>query len=268
MPKEPEPCPNVAPLFSKRPTPPRSTITVERGGSLRLPSASTLAICAVAAAAGVFAVEALSSVSPHAARMGALFALGGLGVGLVLSAFPKRRAEDIDPKVRYDFQIPTLDDTAGPGSPLRSDMSANRWQRRMMDVARVVGSWSKDPNTKVGCVMVTDDRRIVATGYNGLPRGVADRPERMERPAKYQWTCHAEENAVANAASHGAKLDGTTCVATHFPCSSCARSLVNAGVKRVVTGGGATAMDASEFEVARTMFEEAGVEIVFLPDEE
>jgi dCMP deaminase len=135
------------------------------------------------------------------------------------------------------------------------------WNDYFMDMATLVAQRSKDPSTKVGCVVVSEDRIVVSTGYNGLPRGVNDKAERMERPAKYLWTSHAEENAVAQAARVGAKLKGGTAFVTHHPCSRCARSLIQAGVTTVVIGNGTTSMPEEEFDVARVMFLEAGVEV-------
>jgi dCMP deaminase len=135
------------------------------------------------------------------------------------------------------------------------------WNDYFMDMATLVAQRSKDPSTKVGCVVVSEDRIVVSTGYNGLPRGVNDKSERMERPAKYLWTSHAEENAVAQAARVGAKLKGGTAFVTHHPCSRCARSLIQAGVTTVVIGNGTTSMPEEEFDVARVMFLEAGVEV-------
>lgn len=134
-----------------------------------------------------------------------------------------------------------------------------KWVDRFLGVAHEVASWSKDPSTKVGCVAVSSHGVIVATGYNGIARGVRDLPQRMERPAKYLWTVHAEAAAVANAARSGAQLSGATIFVTHAPCASCARLLLNAGIIGVFYGPGTTSMPADEFEAARIMFEEAGV---------
>ncbi|CAA6604017.1 Uncharacterized deaminase in luxG 3'region [Rhodospirillaceae bacterium LM-1] len=136
------------------------------------------------------------------------------------------------------------------------------WDRRFIALAAHIAAWSKDPSTKVGCVVVGPDREILTTGYNGFPRGVTDDPKRMERPAKYLWTSHAEENAVAHAARIGVSLKGCTAYVTHCPCSRCARSLIQSGVRRVVypnEARGTVGMDMSEFEVAAIMFSEAGV---------
>ena len=141
-----------------------------------------------------------------------------------------------------------------------------KWQQRFLDVATEVSTWSKDPSTKVGCVMVSEDGVIVATGYNGLPRGVQDHPERMGRPTKYLWTVHAEAAAVANAARSGARLNGATAFVTHMSCAGCARLMLNAGIECVVIGHGQTSMPADEFEAAAIMFAEAGVKTMMLSE--
>jgi dCMP deaminase len=137
------------------------------------------------------------------------------------------------------------------------------WDLRFLGSAHHIAMWSKDPSTKVGCVIVDDDRVIVSTGYNGLPRGVDDsRLERMARPAKYLWTSHAEENAVAQAARTGGVLSGSTAYVTHQPCARCARILIQAGVRRIVVDkAGKTNMPAEEFEVSAILCAEAGVTV-------
>lgn len=135
------------------------------------------------------------------------------------------------------------------------------WTDYFLAMAHLVASKSKDPSTKVGCVVITEDKVVAATGYNGLPRGVEDKAERMERPAKYLWTSHAEENAVAQAARVGMKLKGGTAYVTHMPCSRCARTLIQAGIETVVVDRGTTSMPQEEFDVAMQMFKEAGVDV-------
>ena len=67
-------------------------------------------------------------------------------------------------------------------------MFSEKWHKRFMEVAELVATWSKDPSTKTGAIVVGPDREIRATGYNGLVRGVDDnKPERMERPTKYDF---------------------------------------------------------------------------------
>lgn len=138
-----------------------------------------------------------------------------------------------------------------------------KWQERFLSLAQAVAQWSKDPTTKVGAVAVAHSKQILETGFNGLPRGVHDLPERMERPAKYIWTAHAEENLVAHAARK--VLEGSTVYVTHLCCNACARMLINAGVAKVVVGSGQTSMPLEQFEAALAMFEEAGVELEHTP---
>ena len=109
------------------------------------------------------------------------------------------------------------------------------WDLRFLEVADLISGWSKDPSTKVGCVVVGSDREVRATGFNGFPRGADDDPVRYaHRDTKLRLICHAEENAVAHAAHIGVSLRGTTAYITWPPCPRCARSLIQAGVERVV----------------------------------
>ena len=140
------------------------------------------------------------------------------------------------------------------------------WAHRFIELAQHVAQWSKDPSTKVGCVLVGQNKEVLSTGYNGLPRGVNDLPERMERPAKYLWTSHAEENAVAQAARNGVRLEGALAYVTHTPCSRCARSLIQAGIKTIFVGNGKTSMPVEEFEVAVIMFKEAKIIVFYNAD--
>ena len=140
----------------------------------------------------------------------------------------------------------------------------SKWTERFMDLASRVAGWSKDPSTQVGAVAVSDSKQVLETGYNGLPRGVRDAPERMERPAKYSWTAHAEENLVAHAAR--GRLEGATVYVTHMCCASCTRMLINAGVAKVIVGPGTTNMPLEQFEIAKTMFKEAGVAVYYEDD--
>ena len=136
------------------------------------------------------------------------------------------------------------------------------WREYHMGFAEHAKLKSKDPTTQVGAAAIGPLNQIVETGFNGLPRGVEDRPERMERPTKYLYTSHAEENLVATAAR--ARLDGTTVYVTHLCCSRCARMLIQAGVSKVVAGDGVTSMPKEEFDAAIEMFNEAGVKLEYV----
>lgn len=136
-----------------------------------------------------------------------------------------------------------------------------RWNDYFHGIARAVSLKSKDPSTKVGCVIVGPDKEIRSTGWNGLARGVRDVAERLERPAKYDWTIHAEANAIANAARAGIALNGCTVYVTHMPCRHCAGLLVQAGIHFVSVGDGKVVGDHGA-DVALMQFEEAGVRIM------
>lgn len=144
-------------------------------------------------------------------------------------------------------------------------MSNASWDKRLMDMAAMVADWSKDTTTKVGCVIVGPDRAIRSVGYNGFPRGVNDDvSERYERPLKYLWTIHAEENAIFNASRIGVSLAGCTIYlnGNHgFPCSPCARAIVQCGIKALVglNPDFSNPKYGEEYRNTITMFQEAGV---------
>lgn len=142
-------------------------------------------------------------------------------------------------------------------------MSA-KWDRRFVELAGHISGWSKDPSTKVGCVVVGPDREIRSTGFNGFPRGIEDNAERLgDRARKYPLVCHAEENAIMHAARIGVALKGCTAYVTWPPCTRCARSLVQAGLREVVYPAEVEIPDrwADEFTMSLELFKEAGVEV-------
>lgn len=138
---------------------------------------------------------------------------------------------------------------------------ALRWEELFQDHARLVAGMSRD-TTQVGAALVDPrTRAVVATGFNGLPRGVEDRPERLERPAKYLWASHAEANVIAHCARRGDGTEGLSLYVTHQPCAACARMIIQAGIVAVHFGQGTTSMPDVEFEVARTMLREAAIDL-------
>lgn len=151
-------------------------------------------------------------------------------------------------------------------------MAGNKWNKRGIEVARTVAQWSKDQSTKVGAVVMMDDGTPLTFAYNGFARGVNDDvPERHERPEKYKWTSHAEENAIANLARTGQRALGATLYVTHFPCAGCARKIIQAGIARVVVDASSMNEDfRARWEVdmacSTEMFGEGGVEVIVQGD--
>jgi len=143
-----------------------------------------------------------------------------------------------------------------------------KWDKRFMDMAKMVGSWSScyQPNRQIGAVIVRN-KRIITTGYNGAPAGVescVERGECLRRklniPSGTQhelcYAIHAEQNAIIQAAKLGISIEGATLYCTHQPCVICAKMIVNSGITKVIYGEG------YPDEFARKIFEMANVEIV------
>lgn len=138
------------------------------------------------------------------------------------------------------------------------------WTKYFMDLASLVATKSKD-STQVGAILVGPDGEVRLTGYNGPPKGVIDRPERRDRPAKYLYVSHAEQNLIAFAARVGIPTKDCTVYVTHAPCSNCAKTLIQAGIAILVRGEGTTSMPPEEFRAAEVMFREAGVHTSAMP---
>lgn len=153
-------------------------------------------------------------------------------------------------------------------------ISKDKWNRRFLKLAFEVASWSKDTSTQVGAVIIGPDKDPRSFGYNGLPRGVNDNvPERFARPAKYSWTEHAERNAFANCARVGIPTKDCSIFITHFPCSHCARMIIQSGVKKVVVDRDSIQNDfgsrwSDDLSVSYEMLTEAGLEVCLVSVEE
>jgi dCMP deaminase len=148
-----------------------------------------------------------------------------------------------------------------------------KWNRRFLEVAKLVSTWSKDPSTKVGAVIVNPRMEIVGTGYNGFPRGVLDLEERYSnRDMKYKLVVHAELNAVLQAKERA--LGGTIYV---YPtimipsaCPECCKAIVHSGIHSVVyyedTGHELRWQEHADY--SKLLLEEGGVSYYSVPREE
>jgi len=146
------------------------------------------------------------------------------------------------------------------------NITDKKWSSRLLKMAYEVSSWSKDESTKVGSVITTENGSPISWGFNGIPMGINDDvPERNIRPAKYKWVAHAEVNAM-DLAPIG---DLTNCVmfVTHFPCSTCARSIIQKKIKTILVDENNMPAVMPErwredTEIAMEMLKEAEIEII------
>lgn len=109
----------------------------------------------------------------------------------------------------------------------------NKWDMRFLNLAKVIGSYSKDPSTQCGCV-ITKGNEIVSTGFNGYPRDVKDSLLEDSREIKLAKTIHAEVNAILFAKRD--LTDHTLYVTPIPPCGPCSAVIVQTGITRVVVG--------------------------------
>lgn len=133
--------------------------------------------------------------------------------------------------------------------------------------------FSKDPSTKVGALMLDPETYdVLSSGYNGMPRKIDEsRPERWERPTKYMYVEHAERNAIYNAVRKRVSLEGAVAVVTMHPCADCARGLIQVGITKLVTKRPTPELIdrwGAHFDVSQEMLAEAGVEVIYLDDDE
>lgn len=115
--------------------------------------------------------------------------------------------------------------------------SEYEWDIRFLNIAKEVSTWSKDPTTKVGAILVNPETQVIlSTGCNGFPRKFPDDIEMLNnRELKRRITIHAEINAILNAAKLGTKIDNATLYVYGLPvCDHCAPNVIQAGIKRIV----------------------------------
>ena len=137
------------------------------------------------------------------------------------------------------------------------------WDEYFMAIAEVVAMRSNCSRRHVGAVMVKD-RHILSTGYNGTPHGVKNcfaggcpRCSGKVKSGSHLEEClcvHAEQNAIAQAARFGLELEGSTVYVTISPCLTCAKLIINSGIKEVVYAG-----DYAFLDTVKDVFKAAGV---------
>ena len=152
--------------------------------------------------------------------------------------------------------------------------SSITWRDRYLNLAKHISTWSKDPSRQIGAVAVGSKGQILAQGFNGFPRGISDSDYRLtDREEKYKYVVHAEMNVIYNASFNGVSLDGADLYVYGLPvCNECAKGIIQVGIKRVfiLTTGiqEFPTMWIESWERTKSMFEEVGVEFVWLYDTE
>ncbi len=169
------------------------------------------------------------------------------------------------PTPRHDAKSVQLE--SGTLGDMSDAPLSTKWHKRFLELTDVIAGWSKDPSRGVGALIVTPNRQIVATGFNGLPRGFEDTPDRLQRPHKYDFVVHAELNALIQCARNGVSPIGCTIYSSFSPCVNCAISLVQAGITSVVTyeleESDARWVDSIEKSVE--VFAESGISYLRMP---
>lgn len=145
-------------------------------------------------------------------------------------------------------------------------MTRPTWDEYFMKIAHLVAERSTCLRRRVGAIIVKD-KRIISTGYNGAPRGLLHclevgclREEMGVASGERQELCrgaHAEQNAIIQAAASGASMEGATMYCTTAPCSTCAKMIINAGIRRLVLG------EKYPDALGETLIAESGIETVY-----
>lgn len=137
-----------------------------------------------------------------------------------------------------------------------------------MEITQLVAKRSTCLRRAVGAILVKD-KRIIATGYNGGPRGLRHCEEvgclrtQLNIPSgERHEICrglHAEQNAIIQAAVHGVSIEGAVLYCTNQPCVICTKMLINAGIRKIIIASG------YPDELSLSLLREAGIELIERP---
>ncbi len=145
------------------------------------------------------------------------------------------------------------------------------WDDYFMDMAELARKRTTCLRRGVGAVIVKDNR-VIATGYNGTPKGITHCSEtgclreQLKVPSGQRHELcrglHAEQNAIIQAACTGASIEGATLYCTTQPCSICSKMIINAGIKRIVI------KESYPDELAESMIKESGIQVDVIGNKE
>lgn len=147
-----------------------------------------------------------------------------------------------------------------------------KWDRRFLDRAKQIATWSKDISSKVGCVAVGEFKQELSAGYNGFPRNIEDSSDRMNyKDVKYKFTVHAEANMICNATLNQVTLQNSTVYVYGLPpCNECSKLLIQCGISRIVFYECENSEKLKWQELGKlseSLFKESGIEVVKLKEE-
>ena len=145
------------------------------------------------------------------------------------------------------------------------------WDEYFMGIAKLSAGRSKDPSTQVGACIVSENNRVLSTGYNGAPNGFPDDDFPWDRTGepiktKYMYVCHAEANAIDNYRGNKKDLEGARIYVDLFPCNECAKKIIQNGIKQVIYLSDKY-KGSDENTAAKTLFDVCGVEYTEYPKE-
>lgn len=147
-----------------------------------------------------------------------------------------------------------------------SRLHGKAWGDRYTHLAKEISTWSKDPSTKVGAVVIGNNGEVLSQGYNGFPRSIKDTPQRLkDREKKYNLVVHAEMNAIYNASLNGVSLKGSTLYVYGLPiCNECAKGVIQVGIDKVIATRPADYNKEWDESIkdAKALFKEAEVEYI------
>jgi dCMP deaminase len=154
------------------------------------------------------------------------------------------------PQCGHDFRLqaePCMHNYKCPHPGTRTCLATEqRWHEYFLDMCVEQASFSKDPDTQVGSVIVGSDNKVRSVGFNRFPDGIEETYERLHnRDLKLSLIVHAELNAICYAAKHGIPLLGSTLYLTATddtglkwggpPCSKCMPHVIQSGIKRIIS---------------------------------
>lgn len=142
---------------------------------------------------------------------------------------------------------------------------ADKWDLRFLELAKLISTWSKDPSTKCGAVIVNTDKQIIATGYNGFPAAIEDSEELLNnREEKYKRVIHAELNALLQVRDRKELAYSALYIWPDCCCARCAVHVIQSGVQYInfpIFNGKHLMQERWEEDIklATSLFDEAGI---------